>query len=115
MLKDIRSMSYDELSEEILKLGFPKFRIKQIFSWVHEKCVTSFDEMTNISKDMRVQLSECFYFNNCQINTKLVNGRIKNVSIKTIGKMAKLNAIYSAPFTLFNGLFTNGAVISPAY
>ena len=50
-----------------------------------------------------------------QINTKLVNGSIKNVSIKTIGKMAALNAIYSAPFTVFNGLFTNGAVLSPAY
>ena len=50
-----------------------------------------------------------------QINTKLVNGSIKNVSIKTIGKMAALNAIYSAPFTAFNGLFTNGVVLSPAY
>ena len=50
-----------------------------------------------------------------QINTKLVNGSIKNVSIKTIGKMALLNAIYSAPFTIFNGIFTNGVVISPAY
>ena len=66
MLKDIRSLSYDELSKEILDLGFPKFRINQIFSWVHEKCVSSFDEMTNISKDMRAKLSEHFIFNNCQ-------------------------------------------------
>lgn len=73
MLKDIRSLSYDELSKEILDLGFPKFRINQIFSWVHEKCVLSFDEMTNISKDMRAKLSEHFVFNNCQINTKLVS------------------------------------------
>ena len=73
MLKDIRSLSYDELSKEILDLGFPKFRINQIFSWVHEKCVSSFDEMTNISKDMRVKLAEHFEFNNCQINTKLVS------------------------------------------
>ena len=73
MLKDIRSLSYDELSKEILDLGFPKFRINQIFSWVHEKCVSSFDEMTNISKDMRAKLSEHFVFNNCQINTKLVS------------------------------------------
>ena len=50
-----------------------------------------------------------------QINTKLINGNIKNVSIKTIGKMTALNAIYSAPFTAFNGLFTNGVVLSPAY
>ena len=67
MLKDIRSLSYDELSKEILDLGFPKFRINQIFSWVHEKCVSSFDEMTNISKDMRAKLAEHFEFNNCQI------------------------------------------------
>lgn len=73
MLKDIRSLSYDELSKEILDLGFPKFRINQIFSWIHEKCVSSFDEMTNISKDMRAKLSEHFVFYNCQINTKLVS------------------------------------------
>ncbi len=73
MLKDIRSLSYDELSKAILDLGLPKFRINQVFSWVHEKCVSSFDEMTNISKDMRAKLSEYFIFNNCQINTKLVS------------------------------------------
>lgn len=73
MLKDIRSLSYDELSTEILDLGFPKFRINQIFSWVHEKCVSSFDEMTNISKEMRAKLAENFIFNNCKINTKLTS------------------------------------------
>lgn len=50
-----------------------------------------------------------------QINTKLVNGTIKKVSFKTIIKMASLNAIYSAPFAAFNGLFTDGIVLSPAY
>ena len=40
---------------------------------------------------------------------------IKNVSIKTIGKMAALNAIYSASFTAFNGLFTNGVVLNHTY
>lgn len=73
MQKDIRSLSFDELSKEILDLGFPKFRIGQIYSWVHEKCVSSFDEMTNISKDMREALSQSYYFSNCQINTKLVS------------------------------------------
>ena len=73
MLKDIRSLNYDELSKEILDLGFPKFRVNQIFSWVHQKCVSSFDEMTNISKDMRTMLAQYFTFNNCQINTKLVS------------------------------------------
>lgn len=73
MHKDIRSLSYEELSTEILNLGFPKFRVDQIFSWVHEKCVSSFDEMTNISKDMRLKLSEHFEFVKCKINIKLVS------------------------------------------
>mgnify|MGYP006969193566 CR=1 FL=1 len=42
MLKDLRSLNYDEMSTEIINLGFPKFRVNQIFSWVHEKCVNSF-------------------------------------------------------------------------
>lgn len=73
MYKDLRSMNYDELSNEIISLGFPKFRVNQIFSWVHEKCVNSFDEMTNISKDMRLKLSENFIISSCIINTKLVS------------------------------------------
>ena len=73
MLKDIRSLTYEELSNEILELGLPKFRVNQIFSWIHEKTVNSFDEMTNISKDMRTRLSENFEFYNCEINTKLVS------------------------------------------
>lgn len=73
MPKDIRSLSFEELSKEVTDLGFPKFRVNQIFSWVHEKCVSSFDEMTNISKDMRSKLAEHFVFENCKINTKLVS------------------------------------------
>lgn len=73
MLKDIRSLSFEELSDEIIGLGFPKFRVSQIFSWLHEKCVSSFDEMTNISKDMRINLSENYTFENPKINTKLVS------------------------------------------
>ena len=34
---DILSLSYDELLEEILKLGEKKFRAGQIYSWLHEK------------------------------------------------------------------------------
>lgn len=66
-------MSFSELSGEISALGLPLFRAKQIYSWIHEKCVVSFDEMTNISKDMREKLQQHFAFSNCEINTKLVS------------------------------------------
>ena len=100
MLKDIRSLNYNELSNEILNLGFPKFRINQIFTWVHEKCVSSFDEMTNISKEMRNILSENFYFDNCQINTKLVS---------------KIDDTVKYLFTLSDGEYVESVVMKYKY
>ncbi len=73
MLKDLRSLNYNEMSTEIINLGLPKFRVNQIYSWVHEKCVESFDEMTNLSKEMRSQLAEHFYFSKLNVNTKLIS------------------------------------------
>ena len=73
MAKNIRSMSFEDMIIDFEALGFPKFRAKQVYSWVHEKCVSSFDEMTNLSKDMREVLALKYNFFNCEINTKLVS------------------------------------------
>ena len=40
--------------------GEPAFRAKQIFSWIHEKQVNSFDMMTNLPKSLRAALAESF-------------------------------------------------------
>ncbi len=42
--------------------GQPKFRAKQIVQWLYEKRVSSFDEMTNLSQDLRAKLAEAFEF-----------------------------------------------------
>lgn len=55
---DIRSFEYNELRNWVKEQGLPAFRADQLFSWMHEKCVSSFDEMTNISKDLRERLAE---------------------------------------------------------
>lgn len=73
MFEDVRAKSYNELLNEICDMGFPKFRANQIYSWIHEKCVFSFDEMLNIPKTMREQLSLRYSFKNCEIDTKLVS------------------------------------------
>ena len=57
---DIKSMSAEELEEFVVNLGDKKFRGAQIFQWLHQKLVTSFDEMTNLSKALREKLEkEC--------------------------------------------------------
>lgn len=55
---DIRSFTYEELVDWCGQIGEKKFRAGQIFDWLHAKNVDSFDEMTNLSKDLRQKLSE---------------------------------------------------------
>ncbi len=55
--KDIASYSYEELTEEIKQMGEKAFRAKQIYSWLHEKLADSFDEMTDLSKNLRERLA----------------------------------------------------------
>ena len=54
--KDIASLNYDELLLEMEALGEKSFRGKQIYSWLHEKLVENFSEMTNLSKSLREKL-----------------------------------------------------------
>lgn len=50
---DILGLSFEELEEQILKLGEKKFRAKQIFDWLHVKRVADIDCMTDISIQFR--------------------------------------------------------------
>jgi len=54
---DIKSLNKNELKEEIKGRGIPAFRADQIYDWMHVKLARSFDEMTNLSKDLRTLLS----------------------------------------------------------
>lgn len=58
--KDIKSLYLTELEQEIREMGDKPFRAKQIYQWLHEKLVTDFEEMSNLSKGLREQLKERF-------------------------------------------------------
>lgn len=70
---DIKSLNFEELNTEISQLNVPKFRATQIYSWLHEKGVSSFDEMLNVPKDLRLKLSENYYIPTVQIEDKYVS------------------------------------------
>lgn len=59
-MKDILSMLPEELAEEFKKKGFPAFRAKQVTEWL-KKGVSSFDEMNNLSKEMREMLKQEYH------------------------------------------------------
>ena len=58
--KDILSLEFNELEDEILRLSEPKFRAKQIFDWLHVKRVSDFGAMTNLSAQFRERISSLF-------------------------------------------------------
>ena len=57
---DIKSLHFEELAGELKNLGLPAFRAKQIYEWLHVKLVTSFEQMTNLSRELRETLKEKF-------------------------------------------------------
>ena len=64
---DINNFTLEELEKYIEELGEKKFHAKQIFKWIHKIGVTSFDEMSDISKSLREKLKERAYILNMDI------------------------------------------------
>jgi 23S rRNA (adenine2503-C2)-methyltransferase len=60
---DIRKLSSEELRTTLSSWGEKSFRINQVEEWLWEKNARSFEEMTNLSKELRARMAEHFEFN----------------------------------------------------
>ena len=72
-MTDIKSLTLQELKDEMTAIGEKSFKAGQIYSWLHKHGAVSFDEMTNISKDLRASLQKKYDIYNCTIEKKLVS------------------------------------------
>ena len=59
MKEHLKSMTAEELAEQLKILGQPAFRAKQVYTWLH-KGIRSYEEMTNVPQALRDLLSEKF-------------------------------------------------------
>ncbi len=57
---DIKSLSLSELTEELKGRGEKPFRARQIYQWMHRRGARGFDEMTDLSRDLRKKLKEWY-------------------------------------------------------
>lgn len=69
----INDKTLEELEEIFLKKGYQKFRAKQVFRQIHVNKVNDFDQMTDLSKDMREELSQKFYFPSVKMEEEFVS------------------------------------------
>lgn len=100
MKQDIKSMTLAEMQEAFHALGEPSFRAKQVFVWLH-KGVTSFDEMTNLSKTLREKLETLYEITAPQIVRKLQSQ--KDGTIKYLWKLKDGNCVESVLMQYHHG------------
>ncbi len=70
---DIRDLSLEELTEFLTSISQPLFRAKQISEWIYQKNVWSFDQMKNLSKELRAELAKRFILRPNTIEKKEVS------------------------------------------
>lgn len=100
MTTDIKSLTLPELSEAISALGEPAFRGRQVFTWLH-RGVASFEEMTNLSKELRERLKEKFYISVPKAVRKQVS--LKDGTIKYLWELRDGNCIESVLMQYHHG------------
>ena len=59
-MKNIKDYSFEELKEELQQIGEKPFRAEQIFKWLYQEKVENFEEMTNLSKELREKLKNTY-------------------------------------------------------
>ena len=64
---DLKSFNIDELKQVFVDLGEKPFRAKQLFEWIHQKCVDDIDDITVISKALKEKLKEKYRLTNLEI------------------------------------------------
>ncbi len=64
---DLKSLDIEELKQVFVDIGEKAFRAKQVFEWIHEKCIEDIDEITVLSKKLKEKLNENYTIMNLEI------------------------------------------------
>ncbi|MBC2838959.1 23S rRNA (adenine(2503)-C(2))-methyltransferase RlmN [Robiginitalea sp. SC105] len=78
--KDIRALSREALRDFFEGRGLQAFRGNQVYEWLWKKGAHSFEEMTNLSLDLREQLATEFTINHIEVDRmqRSADGTVKN-------------------------------------
>ena len=71
-MKNIKDYDLQDLKDELVSIGEKGFRAEQIFKWLYVDKVKDFDEMTNLSLELREKLKQNYEMHNFKILKRLV-------------------------------------------
>lgn len=94
-IRNIRTLSLPELKEYFESIGDKKFRAIQTYEWIWKKNAQSFEEMSNLSKELRSKLNEAFSLPAITVDTKQISS----------------DGTVKSRFKTFDGHFVEGVLI----
>ncbi len=96
--RNIIGLTRDQLAEALAEIGIPEKQIKmrgvQIWAWLYSKGVQSFDQMTNLSKDIRASLAEAFVLERPEIVTRQISEDGTRKYLLRIGGGHEVEAVF---------------------
>lgn len=99
-MKEIKSMTLEELTVECKAMGQPSFRAGQVYRWLHQG-VQSFDEMTNLPKALRERLAAEYCLDCPTAVRKLISQ--KDGTIKYLWRLKDGNCVESVLMRYHHG------------
>ena len=99
-MKNIKDYDLQDLKDELVSIGEKGFRAEQIFKWIYQEKVKSFDEMTNLSLDLREKLKQNYTICNYNILKKQES---KDGTIKYLFDVLDGNAIETVLMSYHHG------------
>lgn len=99
-MKNIKDYDLKELKEELITIGEKPFRAEQIFKWIYQEKVKSFDEMTNLSLELREKLKQNYTMCNFEVIQKQES---KDGTIKYLFDVLDGNAIETVLMSYHHG------------
>lgn len=103
---DLKSLTKDELTHFCSELGLQSFRSDQIFQWLYQKGVSDFEDMTNLSKDLREKLREIATINRIK---PVQQQESKDGTIKFLFQLNDPEKDYKVEAVLIPDFFADGA------
>ena len=99
-MKNIKDYDLNELKEELINIGEKPFRAEQIFKWLYQEKVKSFNDMTNLSLELREKLKQNYTICNFNILNKQES---KDGTIKYLFDVLDGNAIETVLMSYHHG------------
>ncbi len=71
--ENIRNLSIEELFLSMQNIDEKSFRAKQVYEWLWKKNATSFEQMSNLSKELRLKLEENYFIDHIQLDDQQIS------------------------------------------